>query len=103
MLQGVLQRQRVDHGGEHAHVVGGDTVHFPGRGRFGGNLLSWSVIPPRKQSLRDRRQKAIVCPTAGSAGGLSGTNATYSPPTLKRVKRATPMFSPSLAIFVLTS
>ncbi len=30
LLQRVLQRQRVDHGGQHAHVVGGDAVHVAG-------------------------------------------------------------------------
>ena len=29
-LERVLQRERVDHGGEHAHVVGGDAVHALG-------------------------------------------------------------------------
>ena len=28
LLQRVLQRQRVDHSSQHAHVVGGDAVHF---------------------------------------------------------------------------
>src|SRR5690349_7986821 len=30
LLESVLQRERVDHGGEHAHVVGGDAVHLSG-------------------------------------------------------------------------
>ena len=33
MLERVLQRQRVDHRGEHAHVVGGRAVHALGAGR----------------------------------------------------------------------
>ena len=32
-LERVLQRERVDHGGEHAHVVGAGAVHAPGRAR----------------------------------------------------------------------
>ena len=32
LFERVLQRQRVDHGGQHAHVIGGDAVHAAGRG-----------------------------------------------------------------------
>ena len=30
LLQRVLQRQRIDHRGQHAHVIGGDAVHLLG-------------------------------------------------------------------------
>ena len=30
LLQRILQRQRVDHCGQHAHVIGGDAVHVLG-------------------------------------------------------------------------
>ena len=30
LFQGILQGQRIDHRGQHAHVVGGDAVHFLG-------------------------------------------------------------------------
>src|ERR1039457_3935345 len=33
LFQGVLQRQGIDHGGEHAHVVGGHAIHVLGGGR----------------------------------------------------------------------
>jgi hypothetical protein len=33
LLDRVLQGESVDHGGEHAHVVAGGTVHAPGAGR----------------------------------------------------------------------
>ena len=29
LLQRILQRQSVNHGSQHTHVIGGDTVHFP--------------------------------------------------------------------------
>src|SRR5262245_51870523 len=31
LLQHVLERERVDHGAEHAHVIGGDAIHAHGR------------------------------------------------------------------------
>ena len=30
-LQRILQRQRIDHGGEHAHVIGGHPIHAGAR------------------------------------------------------------------------
>ena len=40
-LESVLKRERIDHGGEHAHVVGGHAVHAgPGEARAAEDVAS---------------------------------------------------------------
>ncbi len=138
LFERVLQRQRVDHGGQHAHVIRRHAIHVHGRRRHAakeiaaahhqpdlhagagdfGDLLRQAFtrsgsmpkeLPPASTSpLSFRRMRWYL----GMAGDLRAARAlrlrrgvcsavssmSAASPTLKRTKRDTEMFSPSLAI-----
>src|SRR5580658_102332 len=163
LFQRILQRQRIDHCGQHTHVIGGDAVHIASLichatkevaathhdrklhsqrvhvGQFRRNLVDASRIHTKalissqgfsrkleqnafegrglhglaskyvhEQFFRVYTQKKAPrrAPENYSAFCSVGlVTATVSPasPTLKRAKRRTLMFSPSLPIFAAMS
>jgi hypothetical protein len=120
LLQCVLESERVEHGGEHAHVVGGGPVHSLGRtleaavdvpGADHDRHLDLAVAD-LADLVRDPldlvRVGAVVEVAHQRLPGelqqdpaeLSRSQVAYSCPTSKRAKRAIRTFSP---VFAATS
>ena len=90
-LERVLQRERVDHGGEHAHVVGAGAVHAARRAGH---------APPDVAAADDDRDldaelaarasatsSAMRCTTAASMPKLVVVSANASPDSLRTTRR----------------
>ena len=75
-LERVLQRERVDHGGEHAHVVGAGAVHAPRRADHARGRCCRRRRRPRSRRRARRRasatSSAMRCTTAASMPKCDG-------------------------------
>ena len=159
LFQSILQGQRVDHRCQHAHLIGGDAVHFLGllghaakeisaadddgdvnaqrlhirqfgrnfvdsqgihaetligrqgltgqleQNAFEGRSVMWLVTAMQKKPQKGCRSSPANHCRCFASRGLVVVNAMVAPasPTLKRAKRRTAMFSPSLPIFAAIS
>ena len=118
-MQGIGQGQRIHHRRQHAHVVGGGPLHAVRQailaapdvagadhdGDFDAQLAQAADLAGDDVGLvRDRCRSRLRRPglrhpaSAGCDDSAARSSVVTQPPTSKRAKRRTTMFSPSLAI-----